>query len=137
MRSLCPQPDFPTSEMFVLWLNVAGPIFIPQPDCSPNKWQVCPPSAHLVSPTRKIHTSMSQDKWLPKPHTQLVLCRSCFSYTKDVRAGKKMKHGKHISHFYPPLMGSSVSTQYTKICLRLYLLQQRPCQLAPPCPDSI
>lgn len=29
MSSLCPQPDFPSSEMFVLWLNVAGPVFIP------------------------------------------------------------------------------------------------------------
>lgn len=35
--SLCPQPDLPTSEMFVLWLNVAGPVFTAQPGRSQNK----------------------------------------------------------------------------------------------------
>lgn len=29
MSSLGPQPDFPASEMSVLWLNTLGPIFIP------------------------------------------------------------------------------------------------------------
>lgn len=35
--SLCPPLDLPTSEMFVLRLNVVGPVFTAQPGQSQNK----------------------------------------------------------------------------------------------------
>lgn len=92
MSSLCPQPDFPASEMSVLWLNVLNPFSPPSladhKKASPGRSCESPPA--ISTPGRaKRPRRRNQSVLLPasenhRPYwTPATQQAHCFSETKD------------------------------------------------------